>query len=153
MNKAGIVYFSLTGNTEKVANRIGEKLKAEGKEVKMIRLSEEKNYSFLGNALRAFFKIKGKMKEVTFDLKDYDTLFFGTPVWAGSPAPALGNYLEKCQGLAEKNTSIFVTYGSGLGKERAIRILERMIEKKRGKVTQKLAVREKMVIKERLVWR
>ncbi len=153
MNKAGIIYFSLTGNTEKVAMRIREKLEAEGKEVEMIRLSEEKNHSFLGNALRALFKIKGKMKEVTFDLKDYDALFFGTPVWAGSPAPALGNYLEKCQGLAGKDASIFVTYGSGLGKERAIRILERMIEEKRGKVIQKIAVQEKAVVKERLVWR
>ncbi|PIX77807.1 MAG: 4Fe-4S ferredoxin, partial [bacterium (Candidatus Ratteibacteria) CG_4_10_14_3_um_filter_41_18] len=48
MNKAAIIYFSLTGNTEKIANRIGRKLEAEGKNVERIRLSEEKNHSFLG---------------------------------------------------------------------------------------------------------
>ncbi|MCK4245270.1 MAG: flavodoxin domain-containing protein [Candidatus Omnitrophica bacterium] len=151
--KTGIIYFSLTGNTEKVAQRIGEKLEAEGKEVEKIALCEEKNHSFLGNALRALFRIKGKIKETTFNPKDYETFFFGTPVWAGSPAPALLNYLERCQGLQGKEVCLFVTYGSGLGKGRAIRILERIIEKKGGRVTQKLAVQEKMVAKETLVWK
>jgi len=84
-------------------------------------------------------------------LKDRDNIFFGTPVWAGSPAPALSNYLERCQGLAGKEISIFVTYGSGLGKERAIRILTRIIEERGGRVTQKLAVQEKEIVKETLM--
>lgn len=151
--KIVIIYFSLTGNTEKVARQIGQKLEAEGKEVERIALCEEKNHSFLGNAIRALFRIKGKIKEAIFDLKDYETTFFGTPVWAGSPAPALLDYLEKCQGLEGKDASIFVTYGSGLGKGRAMRILERIIEKKGGKVTQKLAVQEKEVVKETLTWK
>lgn len=150
--KTAIIYFSLTGNTEKLAQRIGEKLEAEGKEIGKIRLLEEKNYSFLGNALRALFRIKGKIKETTFNLKGYETFFFGTPVWAGSPAPALLNYLERCQGLEGKEVCLFVTYGSGLGKGRAIRMLTGIVEKKGGRVTQKLSVQKKMVAKETLVW-
>lgn len=145
--KTVIIYFSLTGNTEKVARQIAQKLEAEGKEVERIRLFEEKNHSLLANALRALFRTKGKIKEVNFNLKDYETTFFGTPVWAGSPAPALLNYLEKCQGLEGKDTSIFVTYGSGLGKGRAMKLLERIIEKKGGRVAQKLAVQEKQTVK------
>ncbi len=148
MAKVLIIYYSKTGNTERVANQITQRLAAEGKKVEKIRLAEEKNHSFLGDALRALFKVKGKVKEANLDLKGYDSIFFGTPVWAGSPAPALNKYLEECQGLKGKEVSIFVTYGSGLGKGRAMRMLEEMVERKGGIIFQKLAVQEKEVLKE-----
>ena len=148
MVKVLIIHYSKTGNAQRLADQIGRELVAEGKEVERIRLIEEKDHSFPGNALRALFRIKGKIKEANFNLEGYDAIFFGTPVWAGSPAPALNRYLGKCRGLEGKEISIFVTYGSGLGKGRAMRILEKMIEGKGGRVIQKSAVQEKEVLKE-----
>ena len=150
MAKVLVVYYSKTGNTGRLADQIEQELVAAGKEIEKIRLAEEKGHSFLRDALRALFRVKGKIKEANFNLEGYDAIFFGTPVWAGSPAPALNKYLEKCRGLEGKEVSIFITYGSGLGKGRAMRILEKIIEEKGGRVIQKLAVQEKEVFKERL---
>jgi len=148
MAKVLVVYYSKTGNTGRLADQIEQELVAAGKEIEKIRLAEEKDHSFLRDALRALFRVKGKIKEANFNLEGYDAIFFGTPVWAGSPAPALNKYLGECQGLKGKEVSIFVTYGSGLGKGRAMRMLEEMVERKGGRVIQKSAVQEKEVLKE-----
>ena len=106
-------------------------------------MAESRQYSFLGNCLRSLFRIKGNVEGVDFNPVDYDFILLGSPVWAGSPAPALNTFLEKVSPLSGKSVCLFVTYGSGLGKDRALRIMKEKVEGKGGQVTQMLSVCEK----------
>ncbi|MFH1957684.1 MAG: flavodoxin family protein [bacterium] len=133
-----IVYYSLTGNTKKAAEILAGRLNLP---FEIIRIREKKKRGFLINAITALFKIRVEIDGTDLDLTRFDKVYFGSPVWAGSPAPALNTFLQVCTGLEGKEVSIFVTYGSGLGKERALKIMQNLIRKKGAKVIQNLSVR------------
>jgi len=133
-----IIYYSLTGNTKKAAEILAGKLKLP---FEIIRIREKKKRGFLINAINALFKIRVEIDGTDLDLTRFNKVYFGSPVWAGSPAPALNTFLQVCTGLEGKEVSIFVTYGSGLGKERALKIMQNLIRKKGAKVIQNLSVR------------
>jgi len=135
-----IVYYSLTGNTKKAAEIIAGGLKQKNIPFEIIRIHEKKERGFLINALMALFKIRVEIKETDLNLSRFDKIYFGSPVWAGSPAPALNTFLQVCSGLEGKEVSIFVTYGSGLGKKRALKLMQNLIRKKGTKVIQNLSV-------------
>ncbi|MFH1352543.1 MAG: flavodoxin family protein [bacterium] len=132
-----IVYYSLTGNTKKAAETLAGKLKLP---FEIIRIREKKKRGFLINAVNALFKIRVEIAGTDLDLTRFNKVYFGSPVWAGSPAPALNTFLQVCTGLEGKEVSIFVTYGSGLGKERALKIMQNLIRKKGVKVIRNLSV-------------
>ncbi len=135
-----IVYYSLTGNTKKAAEIIEGGLKQKNIPFEIIRIREKKKRGFLINAINALFKIRVEIDETALDLNRFDKIYFGSPVWAGSPAPAMNTFLQVCAGLRGKEVSIFVTYGSGLGKKRALKIMQNLIRKKGAKVIQNLSV-------------
>lgn len=142
--KTLIVYFSLTGNTEKLAAAIGDYLKAKNITVDFLRLKsipEDKN--FFKNCLAALFKKKVRIEAGKFDLKDYQAIFFGTPVWAFDIVPALRTYLDTISDLSGKKVFLFATYGSGAGKERALNNLEKIVKGKKGSVLGRLSICEK----------
>jgi len=130
--RALIVYYSLTGNTVKVAGYLGETLKKrDGAEVESRRLEVlDEVKDFAGQAIRALLHRQTKIKETIFDVTGYDMICLGSPVWALAPAPAVNAYLSRCSGLEGKEAIIFATYGSGLGKERCLNRIERILIKK-----------------------
>ncbi|MBU0534029.1 MAG: NAD(P)H-dependent oxidoreductase [Candidatus Omnitrophica bacterium] len=122
--KVAIVYFSLTGNTEKAAIEIENQL--EKKNIQVSRIKLEGNFgTFLTNSFKALFRIKAKTEQLQWDMKEFDFIIVGSPVWAFSPTPQINTFLKKCIGLEGKNGAIFVTYGSGTGKGRALRIMKK----------------------------
>jgi len=127
--KSFIVYYSYTGNTQKVAQVLAEVLK-EKSEVEILRLEVKESKHFFIQAVRAFTHKKAKINPVNFDLKDYDLVCFGTPVWAFAPAPAMNTYLEKCYGLSQKKAVLFCTYGSGVGKDKCLDYMQDILTKK-----------------------
>ncbi|MCD6358845.1 MAG: flavodoxin domain-containing protein [Dehalococcoidia bacterium] len=70
--KALIIYFSATGNTEKVAHSIRTGLEKENAEVTMLN-------------------VKNAVNE---ELYDYDIVFLGTPVINRLPSQTIVNYIE-----------------------------------------------------------
>lgn len=125
-----IVYYSYSGNTKKVAEVLKQQLEKEG-QADIIHLeAEDESESFFGQAWRAFFKKRAKIKEVLFDLSGYDLICLGTPVWAFEPTPAVQAYLDSCAGLEGKKVVIFTTYGSGAGKDRCMNAMESALRKK-----------------------
>jgi hypothetical protein len=55
------------------------------------------------------------LKPYTFDSTVYDLLIIGTPVWAGSPAPALDTFLEQTR-ITGKKIALFCCCAGGKGK-------------------------------------
>ena len=125
-----IVYYSYSGNTHRTAQIIEEVL-SQNNSVKLLRiLAPRESDNFFIQALRALIRRKTEIIPAETDLAAYDLLIFGTPVWAREMVPAMRSYLEQAKGLLRKKAIVFVTYGSGLGKDHCLDSLERALKEK-----------------------
>ncbi|HEX68009.1 MAG TPA: hypothetical protein ENG13_02970 [bacterium] len=136
--KALIVYFSLTGNTEKLALLLEEELINRGLDVEKIKV-EGGEGSFMGECLRALFQQKVSLEGK--DVGPYDLILIGSPVWAFSPVPAILTFVSNSEGWEGKKVLLFFTFGSGLGKERAEIILRKKIQERQGEVVSSLRIK------------
>jgi flavodoxin len=143
--KSIIVYYSYTNNTKKVAEILADYLKEKNNEVELMRLEAKEPFHFFTQAIRGLTHKKAKINPVNFDLKDYDLICFGSPVWAFGPAPAMNTYLNKCFNLEQKEVILFCTYGSGLGKERCLDYMQKILEKKQVKKFGRFSIQQFMV--------
>jgi len=124
--KSLIVYYSYTGNTEKIAEKLRGILSKKGQtEIHQLKPIDESD-NFFAQAASAFTGKRAQLSNVKFDLSGYDLICLGTPVWAFAPTPAINTYLDKVQNLDGKDAICFVTYASGAGVKRC---LNTMIEK------------------------
>lgn len=114
--KTLITYYSYSGITEKVINRYADILKKKG-EVTIQRLKpKEEITTFFGQCRAAFAKKRAELKEgIDYDMKNFDLLLLGLPIWAFAPVPAVNTYLDKVTGLEGKRVITLITSGSGTG--------------------------------------
>lgn len=112
--KTAIVYFSLNGNTDFTAKKIAEKLGAD-----FIRLETVKSYPNKDKYWKQLFwggkavvmGDKPKLNPYTFDADKYDTIIFGTPVWASTFAPPLKTFFtENKDKLKGKRIAAFTCF-------------------------------------------
>ena len=88
--KTAIVYYSMSGNTKYVADKIEEKLNAD-----LIRIEPVKAYpdqgakKFIWGGKSAVMGEKPKLQPYEFNAEQYDRIIIGTPVWASSFAPPI----------------------------------------------------------------
>ncbi|MFA5394266.1 MAG: flavodoxin [Candidatus Ratteibacteria bacterium] len=144
MDKTIIIYFSLTGNTERLARLAGNFLKEKGKTVDYFKLSADRTGSFLKNCRDAFTKKTVKVKELP-NLSGYDLVFLGSPIWAWNVVPAMRALLEQVS-LVGKEVFIFATHGGGPGK--ALAGFAKMVTDKGGKVIGTYDVADKRISKD-----
>ncbi|MDD5132526.1 MAG: hypothetical protein PHH44_07700 [bacterium] len=139
--KALIVYYTETGNTKKLAHLIGEYLHNQGWAVdeRWLHAPHEPK-SFFGKCLKAFFRVRTKVESTFVVVSPYDLVCFGSPVWAFEPVPAMRTYMQDCVGLLGKRTLAFVTYGSGMGKDRCLGNMAKMLKKKEAREVKLLSV-------------
>lgn len=123
-----ILYYSRTGNTETVAKEIS---KAVNGELKKLELKKE--ISFMGAAFSAVLGLKGKIKSMDFNVKDYDNIFIGTPVWAGKTSTPVNTFLSEAD-LAGKNVFVFITQADNKTPNSVYDSIEKRISAKGGKV-------------------
>lgn len=124
----GIIFFSQTGNTRSVTEKLEKKLIEKGHNV----TSEE--ITITGNipAQPGKFELKGIP-----DPSGYDALIFGAPVQAFSLNPVMKAYLEQLPALNDKKVVIFVTKQLPLlqvGGTGSISIMKKATESKGAKV-------------------
>ena len=86
--------------------------------------------NFFTQAARAFKHKRAKIAAVNFDLKAFDLICLGTPIWAFGPAPAINAYLDGCFGITGKEMVLFTTYGSGTGNKRCLNYMQNILVKK-----------------------
>jgi flavodoxin len=137
-----IIYYSYSGNTQKVANILIELLetKGEAQQTELVGLNESK--SFFGQCCRAFLRKKAALSPVNFDLSEFDLICFGTPVWAFGSAPAMNAYLDQCSGLEGKSVILFSTYGSGTGNEHCLNYMQDILAKKGAKKFNRFSIQQ-----------
>jgi flavodoxin len=112
--KTLVVYYSRTGNTRGVAEKIAELLHADLDEI-----IDKKNRSGMIGYLSAG---KDAMTKANIDIgyklnpADYDMVVLGTPIWGSTITPALRTYLTAHSGTIKKTAFFATSGGSGIGK-------------------------------------
>ena len=111
--KVLVLYYSQTANTKAVAEEIAGRLGADMEEIvatdpydgdfqaTIERCMKERQEGFIP-----------PVEPLTKDLKDYDVIFLGYPVWFGTYAPPVAGLLEATD-LSGKKIVPFCTFGSG----------------------------------------
>lgn len=113
--KTLIVYYSYQGNTKKIAEMIYDKIGGD-----MVRIDTVVPYTGSYNSVvdqgqdevnRGYCP---EIKPLDVNVKDYDTIILGTPVWWYTFAPAMHTFL-KAEDLAGKTVYPFATNGGWIG--------------------------------------
>lgn len=133
-----VVYYSRSSNTETVAKEI---LKAVNSDIKKIEL--KKDISFMGAAFSSLLGLKGKIKSIDFNLKDYDNIFIGTPVWAGKSSTPINTFLSETN-FTGKNVFIFATQADEKTPDLVYESIKARVVAKGGKVKDSFFVQTDM---------
>ncbi|MCT4543950.1 MAG: EFR1 family ferrodoxin [Vallitalea sp.] len=105
-----VAYFSATGNTKKIAKVIESKLKQLNGKVNMFDISSYQS------------------RENNLSLTEYDTIFFGFPIYSMRAPRICREWLQKLDGEGKK-CSVFFTYG-GFGKDPAHYYMKKLLDKR-----------------------
>ena len=150
--KALIVYYSYSGNTERIAQYLSEYLGLKGYDVKLLKIEAlDETAFFLLQAARAAFHRRARIEATDVILSEYDLICFGSPVWATGPAPAMNAYLAGLSGMENKQAIVFVTYGSGLGVNRCLNYMREALNSKMVKPASSFAVQQNDIVNKDLV--
>lgn len=108
--KSIILYYSRSGNTEKVAKQIQQDMDCES-----IKIVPEKAYgNYVSSCLRVMGERSTKVTPAFVteipDLTSYDVIFLGYPVWAQDVPAFVAEFIRRCD-VSEKTVIPFVTYG------------------------------------------
>jgi flavodoxin len=112
-----IAYFSHTGSTREIAEQIHKKVGGDIFEIRAVKKYPDDYDAVVEEARKELDSgFKPALKTKVKDIKPYDLVFIGYPVWWGTfPAPVKTFLLEN--DLSGKTIAPFCTHGgSGLGR-------------------------------------
>ncbi|MFA5048833.1 MAG: flavodoxin [Patescibacteria group bacterium] len=114
--KTLILFYSLEGNTRLIAQSMAEAIGADIEEIKTEKdLAGGKGLGkYFWGGKQVMMKEKPAIKSLEKDPKDYDLIILGTPVWAGTFAPALRTFFGEHK-FSGKKVALFYTCSSGPG--------------------------------------
>jgi flavodoxin len=148
--KSLVVYYSLTGKTRLVAQVIAEALNATLVEIQE-RRPVPMPFVYLSGGFRAFTNRGSKICPVDVDLKQYERIFIGSPIWASRPAPAINSFIYQTN-FEGRSIIPFLTMG-GDNAEKALANITAKIEKNQGKVAGSFAITSYKVSDEEIIAR
>lgn len=122
-----VVYYSVSGNTARVARDIG---KALGADVESLR-DRGHGTGCLGYLKAGLDAARGRsaaLGELMFDPKNYALTIVGTPVWAWHMTPAVRAYLQRHK-MDFGNVAFFVTSGD-TDADKIVPSMERIVRRR-----------------------
>jgi len=116
MSKSIILYYSFEGNTKKVAEYLSQELNLSIEQIKPVKDLSSKGFSkYLLGGGQVVMKKKPELKPIKANLYEYDTIFIGSPIWAGVFTPGIRTLLENGE-LRGKKIAFFYCHDGGPGK-------------------------------------
>ena len=114
-SKKLVVYYSYTGHTKMIAKRIEEKLGCDILEIKPI-IPYSTNYQTVVNKEQnnESSNKTPQSEKIDKDLKKYDEIIIGSPVWWYTIAPVIRTFLKQ-NDLSGKTIKPFATNAGWLG--------------------------------------
>ncbi|MDO5522339.1 MAG: hypothetical protein Q4G58_17735 [bacterium] len=93
--KTIIMYYTFSGNSRKEAERLAN----EYQDVVVCEVTEQRKRNMLSavsiGCPMAMVRGASKIKEVAYDLKQFDRILLIAPVWSGFPAPAFNAMVKR----------------------------------------------------------
>lgn len=133
--KIGVVFYSKTGNTKKVAEKIKTQAEKQNHSVDVVEIIPEKQPGFLKAVYSAIRQKTLSVTNKNLDVSSYDFVFVGCPVWAKKPAPFVKTILQKSSGFDDVKAAVFVSCGgSEESDSKAAGIVKPYLEKKKADV-------------------
>lgn len=110
-----VVFYSLEGHTKELAKAVAAVTGADILEVKPKEEYPKKGFmKYLEGGRQAVRKIEPEILPLEVDPLEYDLLFIGTPVWAGSYASPLRTFFSIAD-LKGKKVALFAGHRGGSG--------------------------------------
>lgn len=114
------IYFSGTGNNDRIAKEIQESLNCE-----ILKIDDGQKRNFFRDSFYALTRKTVKINDTGIDLQNYEKIILLTPVWAGHiPAPFL-TFLKKYSNIL-KDKNLYLASVSGFG-EKNSKIIKEII--------------------------
>jgi flavodoxin len=110
MKRVLVTYYSLSGNTERVAKDLAARLGADLQQVRE-HVDRRGLLGYLKAALDSLHERSAMLGELERSAADYELVLVGTPIWAGKITPAVRTYLKTIRGQARR-IAFFTTSGS-----------------------------------------
>ncbi len=111
-----VIYYSLDGNTRFIAEQISEGLEADIAAIEPIHEYRQKGFmKYFWGGKQVFFKEKPKLLPLAVNLKDYDVIVLGTPVWNSSMTPPMRSLMSDLS-FFNKKLILFCCYAGKEGR-------------------------------------
>lgn len=148
-SRAAVIYYSRSGNTALMAQRIAQRLQA-----RLYRL-EAPDYQVglrgWAHAMLDARKNEAVISPGMIDLSAYDSIYLGSPIWLYSPAPPIWKFVEVNR-FDDKHVVLFNTFNSKFEPEYIEAFRARVLERgarsfehryiRRGRMGQQLSTEE-----------
>ena len=114
--KALFIYYSYEGTTDKIAKAMGKEVDCDliRLEVKDEKIYKNKLLKYAWGGMKVLTKKTPEIQNIDINFKSYDIIVIGTPVWAGTYAPAIRTLFEKYD-FSSLNVAYFYTDLGGEG--------------------------------------
>ena len=146
--KTLVVYYSLTGKTDVVAQALARELGADLRRVEDVEKPTVNWWFMMSASLAALRGAEAPIQPIDTGLQGYDRIFVGSPVWAGSPSTPINAFMAKAD-FSGKAVIPFMTMG-GNDAAGALKKMSERIEKKGGKIVGSFALSSKDATNETL---
>lgn len=105
-----IIYYSRSGNTEKIALKLQKDLSCD-----VVKIIPEKTYgNYVSSCLRVTYergaKITPKFVTAIPDTNNFDVIFLGFPIWMQDVPVFVADFITQCD-IKDKTIIPFATYG------------------------------------------
>ncbi len=148
--KSLVVYYSMTGKTRLAAQAIAETMNATLNEIEEER-PVPMPFVYLSGGFRALTNGGSRICPVVIDLKQYERIFIGSPIWASRPTPAVNSFIYQTN-FEGRSVIPFFTMG-GDSSATALANITVKIEKSQGKVVGSFSISSSRVSNEEIVAR
>ena len=114
--KTLVAYFSATGNTAKVAEKLAKVVEADLFEIKPEQVYTDADLNWRNEKSRSSIEMNDKTSRPAIankvaDMSQYDTVFVGFPIWWGREPSIIDTFMESYD-FSGKKVIPFVTSGS-----------------------------------------
>ena len=113
MSNKLVVYYTHSGNTEKIARIIAAQTGADLLEIRPVEAYPKEYQAVVAQAKKEISaNFRPELQPYAEVASNYDTVFVGSPNWWSTIAPPIAAYLEQ-QDFAGKRVAPFCTHGGG----------------------------------------
>lgn len=115
MEKTLVAYFSATGATKRLAEKIANTIDADIFEIKPAEEYTKEDLRWPSRNNRSFVEMKDKnfrpkIKDGIIDMDDYDEIFLGFPIWYFTAPSIINTFIEQ-NDFRGKRVYVFATSG------------------------------------------